>query len=183
LNRGRELYRAAYLFVLIYYAWILLVRHVPTAETFYHLVDLPFHEAGHIIFRIGGAFLTVLGGSLFQIIMPSIIFGHFFLRKDYFGAAIVLFWVGENFLDVSYYIGDARAMKLQLLGCEEPPCEGHDWNNILNTLGILSWDTAIARFIFDLGAILMVGSIGYGLWLFWNDRTGHEAALRKPQHL
>ncbi|MBI3802595.1 MAG: hypothetical protein HY282_02400 [Nitrospirae bacterium] len=179
MNRGRAFYRGAFLLVLIYYAWILLVRQVPTVETFYHLVDLPFHEAGHVLFRIGGEFLTILGGSLFQVIMPSIVFGHFFRRKDYFGAAVVLFWVGENFLDVSAYIGDARAMQLQLLGCEEPPCEGHDWNNILDRLGMLKWDTALARFIFGLGAILMLGSIGYGLWLFWKDWTGDEAVLRK----
>jgi hypothetical protein len=33
-------------------------------DSFWHLVNLPFHEAGHLIFRPFGRFMTSLGGSL-----------------------------------------------------------------------------------------------------------------------
>lgn len=33
-------------------------------ESFLHLINLPFHEAGHILFRPLGAFMTSLGGTL-----------------------------------------------------------------------------------------------------------------------
>src|SRR5512139_1509738 len=35
--------------------------------SFLHLVNLPFHEAGHVLLSPFGRFLTVLGGSLFQV--------------------------------------------------------------------------------------------------------------------
>jgi hypothetical protein len=39
-----------------------------TAEnSFLHLVNLPFHEAGHIVFRPFGSFITSLGGTLGQL--------------------------------------------------------------------------------------------------------------------
>ncbi len=39
--------------------------------SFLHLINLPFHEAGHILFIPLGRFMTVLGGSLFQVIVPA----------------------------------------------------------------------------------------------------------------
>lgn len=34
------------------------------AASFMHLVNLPFHEAGHVVFLPFGAFITSLGGTL-----------------------------------------------------------------------------------------------------------------------
>ncbi len=45
-------------------------------------IDLVIHEAGHIFFRFFGKFIYTLGGTLMQIIIPSIIAG-FFFRNDY----------------------------------------------------------------------------------------------------
>jgi len=41
---------------------------------FMHLVNLPFHEAGHIIFKAFGRFIIFLGGCLGQLLMPSLPF-------------------------------------------------------------------------------------------------------------
>ena len=49
-------------------------------KSFFHLVNLPFHEAGHIIFRPLGRFMTSLGGSLFQLMMPLICMGVFLMK-------------------------------------------------------------------------------------------------------
>jgi hypothetical protein len=54
---------------------------------FLHRIDLPFHEAGHIVFSPLGEFMTVLGGSLFQIIVPLICAGAFVRQRDWFSAA------------------------------------------------------------------------------------------------
>ncbi|THJ24060.1 MAG: hypothetical protein CAF45_007060 [Nitrospira sp. CG24E] len=43
-----------------------------TGESFLHLINLPFHEAGHILFIPLGRFMTILGGSLGQILMPLV---------------------------------------------------------------------------------------------------------------
>ena len=36
--------------------------------------DLVIHEAGHFFFRFFGSYIYTLGGTLMQIILPSIIF-------------------------------------------------------------------------------------------------------------
>ena len=41
-------------------------------DSFLHLPDLVFHEAGHMIFAPFGRFMTVLGGSLLQCLIPVI---------------------------------------------------------------------------------------------------------------
>jgi hypothetical protein len=169
-NRGvqyRIAFRALVFLILAYYTWILLIRRTPTFEIFLHRVDLPFHEAGHILFSFGGQILTLMGGGIMQVLMPCLIFGHFLYRSDYLGSTAILFWIGENLLDVSYYVGDARTMELQLIGCEEPPCENHDWHQILSSLGMLQWDTFISRILYGLGSVLMVAALIACGWLIW----------------
>jgi hypothetical protein len=39
-------------------------------RSFMHLINLPFHEAGHLIFSVLGDFLRVLGGTLGQLLIP-----------------------------------------------------------------------------------------------------------------
>lgn len=163
----RVAFRGLVFLILVYYAWILLIRRTPTVEIFLHHVDLAFHEAGHIFFSFGGEILTLMGGGIMQVLIPCLVFGHFLYRRDYLGSAAALFWIGENLLDVSYYVGDARAMQMQLIGCEEPPCENHDWHQILDSLGMLDWDTFISRGLFSLGALLLIGGLGACGWLVW----------------
>ena len=38
--------------------------------SFMHNINLPFHEFGHVLFAPFGRFMQILGGSLFQILMP-----------------------------------------------------------------------------------------------------------------
>ena len=86
-------------------------------ESFLHLINLPFHEAGHIFFRPFGEFVTSLGGTLGQLLMPLIATLALLLQtRDPFGASVALWWFGENFFDIAPYINDARAGQLPLLG-------------------------------------------------------------------
>ena len=60
-------------------------------QSFLHLINLPFHEAGHIFFRPFGRFMTALGGTLGQLIMPLIRFSVLLLKtRDPFGASVTL---------------------------------------------------------------------------------------------
>jgi hypothetical protein len=45
-------------------------------------VDLVIHQAGHFFFALFGQYIYTLGGTLMQIIIPSII-GFYFLRYYY----------------------------------------------------------------------------------------------------
>jgi hypothetical protein len=137
-----------------------------------HYVNLPFHEAGHIFFRLFGEFLTVLGGSLFQLIMPMICVVVLLLKtRDPFGASVALWWFGENFIDMAPYINDARSLELMLLGGvtgkERPGF--HDWENILGTLGLLPYDHIIAHSVMWFGLICMLSACSWAGYLLFME--------------
>jgi hypothetical protein len=122
----------------------------------WHLIDgvnLVIHEAGHLIFRPFGEFLMIAGGSLFQVVMPGLFVGYFCYQKQFYSAALVLFWVGESILNVSVYAGDSIALQLPLLGGQDSI---HDWNYMLSTLNLLPKTAAIAGAIRLLGTITIV---------------------------
>lgn len=138
-------------------------------ESFLHLVNLPFHEAGHILFRPFPAVLTSLGGSLGQLMMPAICFFVLLFRtRDAFGASVCLWWFGENFLDIAPYIDDARRLSLPLLGGnlgDASPYGFHDWQFILTETGLLAYDHRIAAVVKGIGVLVMLGSLALALVL------------------
>lgn len=122
----------------------------------WHLIDgvnLLIHEAGHIVFRPFGEFITIAGGSLFQVIMPGLFVGYFIYHRKYYSAALVLFWVGESILNVSVYAGDSLALQLPLLGGEDTL---HDWNYMLSSLNLLPATAKIAFAIRLLGTVMII---------------------------
>lgn len=130
------------------------------AGTFFHLVNLPFHEAGHIFFRPFGRIVTSLGGSLMQLLMPLICMVVLvFKTRDPFGGSITLWWFGENFLDMAPYINDARSLSLPLLGGNfgySSPYGFHDWEFILKELGLIQFDHLLANLSFTAGSFIMI---------------------------
>lgn len=144
-----------------------------TMSSFMHLVNLPFHEAGHLIFRLFGQWVMSLGGTLFQLLMPAICMGVFLLKvRDVFGASVCMWWVGENFLDIAPYINDARALQLPLLGGntgETSPYGFHDWEYILNEVNLLRYDHLLAQGSVALGVILFLASFGWGGYVLFKQ--------------
>ena len=135
-----------------------------TGESFLHLINLPFHEAGHVIFSPFGRFMMILGGSLGQVLMPMICLGTFLLKtRDPFGASVALWWTAESLMDVAPYINDARDMELMLLGgVTGKETDGHDWNNLLAMTGLLNWDYRLAHLAYHIGTLLMFASFAWG---------------------
>ena len=140
-------------------------------QSFMHLINLPFHEAGHIFFRPLGAFMTSLGGTLMQILMPVICLLVFlFKTRDPFAGSVALWWTGQNFLDIAPYINDARAGDLPLLGGNyghSSPYGFHDWEFILNESGLLAYDHIIAKSSFILGSLIMLTALFWGSLLIF----------------
>lgn len=135
--------------------------------SFMHNVNLMFHEAGHALFRPFGEFMTILGGSLMQVLMPAIVTVAFLWKnRDPFGASIGLWWTGQSLMDVAVYINDARAMVLPLLGGgtgQDRP-GFHDWNNILGMLGWLKADHTLAWMTDVTGEMMMLAAMAWGGW-------------------
>ena len=99
----------------------------------------------------------IAGGSLFQVIMPGLFVGYFCYQRQFYSAALVLFWVGESILNVSVYAGDSVALQLPLLGGENSI---HDWNYLLTAMNLLPKTAEIA------GAIRLLGTLAIALAAF-----------------
>jgi hypothetical protein len=142
-------------------------------DSFWHLVNLPFHEAGHIFFRPFGRFMTSLGGSLGQLLMPLICLAVFLLKsRDTFAAAFALWWLGESFMDLAPYINDARSLTLPLLGGNTgrtSPYGFHDWEFILHKSGLSNSDHMLAHIADKLGTILMICALVWGGYLLYKQ--------------
>ncbi|MCI5192874.1 MAG: zinc ribbon domain-containing protein [Candidatus Electrothrix sp. AU1_5] len=171
--------RILLLIVLVLWSWKFIFASVASntaGSSFLHLVNTPFHEAGHVVFRPFGRFITSLGGTLGQLLMPLICIVVFLMQtRDTFAAAVGLWWFGENFLDIAPYIADARAGVLPLLGGNTgrfSPYGFHDWEFILTETGLLDYDKIFARMAHGIGSALMLLALtwaGYILWKTYNE--------------
>ena len=134
-------------------------------SSFWHLVNLPFHEFGHIVFRPFGRLLTSLGGSITQVLMPLLCLAVFLMQtRDTFGASFALWWTGESFMDLAPYINDARSLTMPLLGGNTgrtSPYGFHDWEFILKETGLLRYDHALASLSYMTGAIMMICALAW----------------------
>jgi hypothetical protein len=166
--------RAVLLILLVIWSFTFLFASIQSnrvGESFMHLVNLPFHEAGHIIFSPLGRFMQVLGGTLGQLLMPAVCLGVLLIRtRDAFGAAVAQWWLAESFMDIAPYINDARALELILLGgvTGKDVEDYHEWEYLLRTLGLLRMDHALAFLAHGVGIVLMIAALlwaGGNLWI------------------
>lgn len=117
---------------------------------------LAFHEGGHLLFLPFGTFMHILGGSLFQLMVPLFFTLYFFLQRQQFSSLFCLFWLGNSFINLSTYVKDAAAMALPLLGGDGAI---HDWNWLLTQTNLLNFDQVIGTIIFLIGCFCIVGAI------------------------
>ena len=139
-------------------------------------VDLPIHETGHLVFSPFGEFMQFAGGTLFQLIMPAIFVAYFLRRKEIHSASVALWWVAQNFWNISVYAADARAQELPLVGGGE-----HDWAYLLGELHWLQYDQRVARIIWTIGVMVFVAAIAMGFFsvAFARERGPLELAERQ----
>ncbi len=151
--------RAIGLGALLILSWKVFARGIAIEPPGFFLgildgANLIFHEAGHILFSPFGDFMQYLGGSLTQILIPAICAIYFWLHQQRSSSAVMLFWAGESLTNVAIYVADARRMELPLIG------GGHDWNYLLERLNLLNQADSLGRFVFVLGAITILFSLG-----------------------
>jgi hypothetical protein len=137
-------------------------------------INLAIHEFGHYLFMPFGEMMTILGGSLFQVVFPLAFVWYFVWGKeehrDRHAAMVCLWWSAINLLGVAIYAADARAGQLMLIsgatGEDDP--DMHDWKNLFSMWGVLNRDTVYAGRMRGVAALMCFVSIVYGLWLAWN---------------
>ncbi|MGY8815081.1 MAG: zinc ribbon domain-containing protein [Gammaproteobacteria bacterium] len=153
-------------------------------EIFLHNINLPFHEAGHVIFRIFGSFVSSLGGSLGQLLMPAICcYSFLYKMQNPFAAAVCFWWLGENFLDLAPYVNDARAGNLPLLGGNfghSSPYGFHDWEYLLTEIGLIRHDHTLANLSFFAGSLIMIFALIWGGILLYHQ---YKVALNQKRNI
>jgi hypothetical protein len=161
----RKLKFAFAIVIALYFFWVALY---PQNGSFLDLVDLPIHEAGHILFTPFGQFLTVAGGTLLQLIVPTAFIVSFLYREDYYAASVTTHWLGQSFLNVYVYAADAVKMQLVLLG-GLTGSEGafHDWNFMLTETGLIEYTNLIASLIRLCGTLLIILAAVCSLYFSW----------------
>lgn len=147
----------------------------PDAGRLLDSVDLAIHETGHLVFAPFGEFMGFLGGTLFQLLLPAIFVAHFLRRSERFGAAVCLWWVAQNCWNISVYAADARAQELPLVGGGE-----HDWAYLLDSMGWMTQDVAIARVIHAIGVITFAVALGLGFYATERAVLERREAARRP---
>lgn len=160
--------------LLAYLAWA-GVQHLrdPVYASFFGGITLGIHELGHLLFAFGGRFLGTAGGSIAQVAAPAVAAWLLYRQRDFFGVAVGGAWESFSLWNLAAYVGDARARDLPLVGFVPDPI--HDWNWLLSTLGILSWDRGLAALIRIAAFSIWAASMALGGWLCWK-----MAAVRPP---
>lgn len=139
---GRHLWARLALLAYLAYAG---VRHLanPLYSSWFGGITLIFHEMGHLAFSWAGDTMYTLGGSLMQLLIPTIAALYLrFVQKDRFGFAVCLSWLAFSAWNLATYIGDARREELPLVSMGGNP--EHDWSKLLTRWHLLNSDTAIA---------------------------------------
>jgi hypothetical protein len=143
--------------------------------SFMHAILLPIHEAGHVFLNPFGQFLTILGGSLLQIVFPLIIgCAVLWQNRDPFGAALGLWWCGASLVDLAPYIYDAKNPQLVLLGGHTGEDGPHDWIYLLGVFGKISQSQGYGFLVHKLGVLVMAGALvwaGKVLWRMHRQRS------------
>lgn len=139
------------------FGWVAFVRkaQVPLLS----LVDLGFHELGHLVARPFPDLIMFMAGSVAQVAVPVGLAAYFLARKDRLAGALCLAWAATSARDVSVYIADAPFQRLELIGGQ------HDWAFILGG----HWDALdkaapIAAAVRALGIGMLFAGFALCIW-------------------
>ncbi len=139
------------LLFIISIALYILYCSVNNIWCFFDWVNIFIHELGHIVFMPFGQFIYIAGGSIFQTIIPLLLFFYFLQKRDYYASSFVLLWLGQSIVNTSVYIKDAQVMNLYLIGGNI-----HDWNYLLTNINLLEKSIFLGDAIYYIGISIVV---------------------------
>ena len=174
--------RAILLAAIAFYGARLALMDIPSwemASSLIHLPMVPIHEFGHVLFMPLGEFMTLLGGSLFQVLLPLIFGGIFVVKnRDPFAASVMLWWAGVAVMDVAPYVYDAFHPQHILLTGRTGDNGAHDFIDVLGDLGLLHKAQPIGRGVHVCGFLMMLAALAWGAWLVWRQYVRASSTVR-----
>ena len=133
------------------------------------------HEGGHGVCYILRCpeFITMANGTIFQLLFPGLIAYYYYRKGNVFAAMIALFFVGFSLQYTAWYLSTAHEGLIlpahkSFLGVDAI----HDFNYMLNAMGLLAYESLIAgvtRFVAYL--IMLAAVIGMFFASFPNNKS------------
>lgn len=134
--------------------WFAFVRG--TSVPVLSLVDLGFHELGHLLTYVFPDVVTAMAGSVVQVAVPWGLAAYFFVaRRDFLGGTFCLAWAGTSAQNASVYIADAPWEQLPLIG------GSHDWAFVLGPeqFDVLHRAADIAAVVKGAGLVMLLNAL------------------------
>jgi DnaJ-domain-containing protein 1 len=129
------------------------------------VIDKPsffVHEAGHVYFKLFGTTLMAMGGTITEVLLPSIVLVLCVRRLFLSAASLTLFWIGQILHGTSLYIASAPGSALN-----EVFVGIHDWNYLLNKIGLLHKADTLASIVWWAALLCMcTGFVFYSFTIF-----------------
>jgi hypothetical protein len=135
------------------------------------LVDLGFHELGHMLTMWAPRLIYFAAGSCNQVAVPVGLAGYFlWLQRDAVAGGLCLAWAGTSAQNVAVYIADAPYERLPLIGGM------HDWAYILGPeqLNHLGWAAPLGTAVKVFGLLMVLSGLALCCWTA-------VAAVRAPR--
>ena len=125
---------------------------------FFFFIDnflLIIHEAGHTIFGfLGGRFITILGGTLLEILLPFCIFVYGWYNRKRVTAQFGLLLTSFAWIESSAYAADAMDRRMPLIG--NLPKSSHDFYNLFSMNGSLNDYMFYAWLMYWIGILTLI---------------------------
>lgn len=160
---------AAAAWILFYVLFLCYAALDHSGFLFLDYVNLIIHESGHFFFRWFGYTMTILGGTLGELIVPLVCGMYFCRQREVTAVAFCSFWFFENFLYIGFYMADARTLSLPLVGSGE-----HDWEILFGQWNLLLQDQRIGGITRTLGWLGMLATVAWFAWRAKRDITSQR---------
>ena len=101
----------------------------PSGAHFLDAAHLITHESGHLLFSyLGNETITVMGGTILQLLAPLLLAASFAWRGQTLGTAFCMWGFFNAMIPMGVYMSDARAKGLPLVapGMVSDEITGHD---------------------------------------------------------
>lgn len=109
-----------------------------------------------------------------QIILPLLFVYYFVSHRKIFGTQISLVWLGQNLMNISVYVTDAKERSLPLLGGNKVY---HDWHFLLGRTGLLEYDNEIGLGFYLIGILIYMAALLMSIILKENKEFNLELNL------
>jgi hypothetical protein len=130
------------------------------------------HEAGHGVCYLFACpeFITVLNGTLFQLLLPLIFIFYYYKRGNGLLTGLGGIWLGQNLIYVAWYMSTSHTP--YRYPSFIPGSDKHDFWFLFQELGVYEYDWLISGFVHAAAVALLLGSYAYLLYISFIKNEG-----------